>query len=67
MYISFTYILSPTNVFVPKNTRLADNPYGDWIEMYGGGEYQETAAEAGAFLQKIGESDAKLVVGGQGS
>ena len=39
-----------------KDTRLADNPYGDWIKMYGGVEYQETAAEAGAFLQKIGEA-----------
>ena len=39
-----------------KDTRIDNNPYRDWIEMYGGGEYQEMAAEAGAFLQKIGET-----------
>ncbi len=34
-------------------TRLEDNPYLDWIEVYGGGEYQEVAAAAQAQLERV--------------
>jgi thiaminase/transcriptional activator TenA len=36
-----------------KNTRLEDNPYRDWIEMYGGAEYQEIAEQAVRYLDNI--------------
>lgn len=36
-----------------KNTRLDGNPYRDWIDMYGGAEYQAIAAEAAAYLDII--------------
>ncbi|MFQ6016626.1 MAG: thiaminase II [Kiloniellaceae bacterium] len=32
---------------------LASNPYGDWIEMYGGGEYQEVARSAVEQLDRV--------------
>lgn len=32
---------------------LADNPYRDWIETYGGGEYQEVAQAAVAQLDRV--------------
>lgn len=35
------------------STRLEDNPYLDWIEVYGGGEYQEVAAAARAQLERV--------------
>ena len=38
------------------NTRLDGNPYRQWIEMYGGADYQRTAAEAVEFLQTIGQA-----------
>ena len=34
-------------------TRLEDNPYRDWIEVYGGEEYQEVAAAALAQLERV--------------
>ena len=34
-------------------TRHADNPYGAWIEMYAGAEYQELAAESVAMLDGL--------------
>nr|MDJ0983875.1 thiaminase II [Kiloniellales bacterium] len=34
-------------------TRQEDNPYRDWIEVYGGEEYQEVAAAALAQLERV--------------
>lgn len=34
-------------------TRLDGNPYREWIETYGGTEYQEAAAAAGAQLERV--------------
>ncbi len=34
-------------------TRLDDNPYLDWIEVYGGSEYQEVAAASLAQLERV--------------
>ena len=36
-------------------TRRDGNPYLSWIEMYGGAEYQEVAAEAEAQLDRLGQ------------
>lgn len=36
-------------------TRLHNNPYGDWIAMYAGAEYQAVAAAASAFLQRTAQ------------
>jgi len=38
-----------------KNTRLEGNPYRDWIDMYGGTEYQQIAAAAAQYLDIIAE------------
>ncbi len=37
-------------------TKLDNNPYGAWIEMYGGEAYQATAAEAVLSLDKVGRA-----------
>ncbi len=34
-------------------TMLASNPYRDWIEMYGGEDYQEVARAAAAQLERV--------------
>ena len=39
-----------------KNTRLEGNPYRDWIEMYGGADYQEIALQAVGYLDTIAET-----------
>ena len=36
-------------------TRLEDNPYRDWIEVYGGSEYQEVATAAQAQLERVAQ------------
>lgn len=37
-------------------TRLEGNPYRDWIEMYGDGEYQEVAAGSLAQLDRVAQA-----------
>jgi thiaminase/transcriptional activator TenA len=39
-----------------KDIRLEGNPYRDWIEMYGGVEYQEIAEQAVGYLDNIAET-----------
>lgn len=44
-------------------TKRNDNPYGDWIDMYAGDEYQDVAREAAAFIEALAHrrgADARL-------
>jgi thiaminase/transcriptional activator TenA len=34
-------------------TRLAGNPYGSWIEMYAGDEYQQVARDSATFIEDL--------------
>jgi len=36
-------------------TRRHGNPYADWIDMYGGPEYQDVAREAAAFIETLAQ------------
>lgn len=36
-------------------TKRDGNPYADWIDMYGGAEYQDVAREAAAFIETLAQ------------
>lgn len=43
-------------LLVDRATRLDGNPYRDWIEMYGGAEFQDAARTALVQLERVGRT-----------